>query len=73
MLAGGSGGALAADALTVGGAMFCDKGFRADGEILLQNASIHDDLSFTEARLVSANGPVLVAIGLTVGGTTVLR
>jgi hypothetical protein len=49
--------------------MFCDQGFRADGEILLQNASIHDDLSFTAPHLGSADGPVLVAIGLTVGGT----
>jgi hypothetical protein len=39
------------------------------GEILLQNANIRDDLSFIAARLASTNGPVLVAIGLTVGGT----
>jgi hypothetical protein len=25
--------------------MFCDEGFRADGEILLENASIRDDLT----------------------------
>jgi hypothetical protein len=49
--------------------MFCDEGFQARGEILLQNANIRDYLSFIAARLVSADGPVLVAIGITVGGT----
>jgi hypothetical protein len=49
--------------------MFCDMGFRADGLILLQNASIRDDLSFKAAQLSAPDGPVLNADGLTVGGT----
>jgi hypothetical protein len=62
-----NGPVLGADGLTVTGGMFCDGGFRADGEIRLPGASI-GRLSFRGAQLTSGNGQALIANGLTVAG-----
>ena len=46
--------------------MFCDEGFRAEGEISLLRASIGSQLIFRGAHLDGKEGPALTAGGLTV-------
>jgi hypothetical protein len=55
------GTALNADGLIVGGDMFCDAGFHAEGETCLLDAHITNTLSFNGARLTNPGGTALTA------------
>jgi len=65
--------ALTADGLTVGGGMFCDDGFAANGEIRLAGASITGPLVFTGAVLAHPDETALNGDGLTVNGDAFLN
>jgi hypothetical protein len=58
--------ALAADGLTVTADIFCDRGFRADGEVSLVSASVDGGVSFRAAHLDGKDGRALNAELLTV-------
>jgi hypothetical protein len=58
---GKDGPALSAEQLTVTADMFCDRRFRADGEVNLSGASIGGRLSFLDAHL-NAKNPYSVAL-----------
>jgi hypothetical protein len=60
--------ALRASGIIVGGSMFCDNGFRANGEIRMVGASIGRALFFSGARLDGQSEFALLADGLTVNG-----
>jgi hypothetical protein len=53
--------ALAADGLTVTADIFCDRGFRADGEVSLVSASVDGGVSFRAAHLDGKDGRALNA------------
>jgi len=66
--AAGDGFALNAPELTVGGGMYCNGSFRADGGVNLYGAVIGGDLTFTGAQLRATVGYALRARDVTVGG-----
>ncbi|HEX9537857.1 MAG TPA: hypothetical protein VGA04_06750 [Streptosporangiaceae bacterium] len=67
-LDGRGGRAMEADGLIVTGGMFCDRGFRANGEVSLYGASIGGELNFQGAQLDGRGGHALAADGLSVAG-----
>jgi hypothetical protein len=58
--------------LTVGGDMFCEEGFRADGRIGLAGAAIGGHLRCNGAQLNGNGGPALTADALHVTGSLLL-
>ena len=62
----GTGRALTADGLTVTADMFCNEGFRADGEVRLPGANIGGQLHCSGAHLDGRDGHALDADRLTV-------
>ncbi|WP_283139065.1 hypothetical protein [Rhizohabitans arisaemae] len=67
------GSALNADGLTVEGDMYCQEGFRAEGEIGLLGARITGQLDLSSAHLTNPGGSALNADGLTVEGDMYCR
>jgi hypothetical protein len=57
--------ALVADRLILSGNMYCDRGFRACGEVCLSGARIEGQLVFRGAHLDGRGEPALTADGLT--------
>lgn len=68
----GDGFALSAPEAVVGGGMYCNGGFVAEGGVNLYGASIGASLEFSGARLESLGRHALRAPGLTVGSDLIL-
>ncbi len=66
------GRAIRADRIKVEGGIFLRKGFKADGEVMLNGASVGGDLSCSGAILKNLQGSALSAENATVGGNVFL-
>lgn len=65
---GVTGAALSADRIVVEGSLFCDVGFRSQGEVRLLGAQIGSDVDFGGAELDGDGGAALQADGMEVKG-----
>jgi len=66
------GDALKADRMTVGGEVFLDQNFAADGEVRLLGAKIDGQLNCNGGNFANPGGDALAADGITVGGSAFL-